>query len=322
MDLALHFLILAAGVAVLVKSADWFTEAAIDTAHKAHVPEIVVGATLVSLATTLPEFAVSFLAVWQGKIDITVGNAIGSTICNVGLILGLCVVLAPMAVARKGFLNNGLILLVLGALFCALGYRFPGGSRITGLAMMAGLVAYLAVAARTTRAHRADTEPVAHTVSRRTHHIAALFVVGAVGVVAGSKLMVYAAEHLARAAGISELAISLTLVAFGTSTPELVVCLTGIIKKRQALSIGNIIGANILNLAWVIGSCSLVRPLPLRRQTLIFDLPTMMILSALLLIFGLTGSRFTRLEGAILFALYAAYLVGVFVLFAAPGAPG
>ncbi len=320
MTLLLNLIGLAVGVGILVKSADWFTDAAVEVARKLRIPEIIVGATIVSLATTLPEFAVSFTAALRGQVDMAVGNAVGSTICNVGLILGLCAFIAPMAVTRAGFLPSAVGLLVIAGLFGALGYVFPGGSRWTGIVMLACLVAYLGATLRSSLAHRAATADDAGCTEQGLSNgrIAILFMLGAVGVVGGSRLMVYTGQNLALAMGISELVIALTIMAIGTSTPELVVSLTSIVKKRRGLSIGNIIGANILNLAWVIGACSVVADLPLQRLTLYFDIPVMMILSVLLLIFGLTGHRLSRWEGAVFFAIYALYLILRFTVLQTP----
>jgi cation:H+ antiporter len=312
---------LAVGVAILVKSADWFTDAAIEVARRFRIPEIIVGATLVSLGTTLPEFAVSVTAAVVGKTDMAVGNAVGSTICNVGLILGLCAALSPMGVERKGFLTNGSGLLFIGTAFAVLGYVFPEGSRWTGAVMIGCLCFYIVSTLRAAMAHRAETAGVEEAPHEGMSggRIALMFLVGAVGVAGGSKLMVYCAEHIALRMGMSEAAIALTIVALGTSTPELVVSLTAIVKKKRGLSIGNVIGANILNLAWVMGVCSLITPLPLVRRNLIFDLPTMVVMSTLLLVFGITGQKLSRWEGIVLFVLYAAYFVTGLVFFGTSG---
>lgn len=325
MAVLLYFGGLCAGVAVLVKSADWFTDAAVEIARRFRLPEMFIGATLVSLATTLPEFAVSFTATLQGQVSMAVGNALGSTICNIGLILGFCALLAPMGVARQGFLATGLGLLAFAGMFCAFGYWFPDGSRFTGVVMLICLVAYLAATFRASLSRRGTRDgPENHGMTLTTGHMFLLFVVGATGIIFGSQLMVHCAQQLARLIGISELVISLTLLAFGTSTPELVVSLAAILKKQRALAIGNIIGANILNLAWVLGTCSLIRPLPLEkvvvagrevRQTLVFDIPVMLLLSVLLVIFGLTGQRLTRREGAVLFTVYILYIAALFSVF-------
>lgn len=300
------------GVAILVRSADWFSDAAVDVARRFHVPEIIVGATLVSLATTLPEFAVSFGAALHGQTDIAVGNAVGSTICNVGLILGLCALLAPMPVAREGFLGSSIALLLLGIVFGILAYLLPEGGVVTGFILLAclGLFLMYSIACSWQRSTPETVPP-----SMTTTKTAILFVVGAAGVTAGSKLLILCGVGLARLMGISELVIGLTILAVGTSTPEIVVSITGIIKKQRALSIGNIIGANILNLAWVIGASSLVANLPVRHQTRVFDIPVMLLLSVLLLIFGTTGQRLSRAEGAVLFLIYAAYLTALFTVF-------
>lgn len=310
MHTLLYFLGLAAGIAVLVKSADWFTGAAVALARRLRVPEVLVGATIVSLATTLPEFAVSFMAAWRGKVDVAVGNAVGSTICNVGLILGLCALLSPMGVARRGFVNSAVALLVLSLVFALLGMLFPDGSVWVGVVMLTGLALYLAAAVRSGLAARSEVADSESDMGPR--RIGLLFAVGAVGVVLASKAVVFSAEALARSAGISSLVISLTLVALGTSMPELVVSVTAIVKKRRGLSIGNIVGANILNLAWVLGACSIVADLPLRHQTVVLDIPVMLLLSVLLLVFGVSGQRLSRWEGAVMFAIYVAYITTVF----------
>ncbi|HOJ33876.1 MAG TPA: calcium/sodium antiporter [Candidatus Hydrogenedentes bacterium] len=302
-----YFLGLVIGFYILVKAADWFTEAAVEMARRFRVPHIIIGATVVSLATTLPELAVSFLAACQGKVDLAVGNAVGSTICNVGLILGLCALLSPMVVEQNGFVVSGMRLLIIGLIFGGLGYLVPEGSRWVGVIMVLCLIMYLAAQLRTALAERRKKEPE-ETDFKSWSWIWGFFFVGAFGVVLGSRVVVFCAECLARALGVSELVIALTIVAVGTSMPEFMVSLTAILRKRRALSLGNIIGANVLNLVWVIGASSLVRPLPLQRQTLVFDIPTMWLFSVLLLIFGRTDARVARWEGATLLGLYIVYV--------------
>ena len=321
---------IALGVGILVKSADGFTNAAVEMARRLRVPDIVVGATLVSLATTLPEFGVSLAATLQGQVDMAMGNAVGSVICNSGLVLGLCAVLAPMGIDRAGFLANTVALLVFGVLFAFCGRLFPDGSRVTGIVMLACLTAYLAHTLRASLKARdlANLDAVA-SQAMTSARMYLLFAVGAMGIALGSRLLVYCGENLARLLGVAELVISLTVLAVGTSTPELAVSVAGVIRKRRALAIGNIIGANILNLAWVIGTCSLVRPLPLRsvvlfgrhvHQSLVFDIPVMLLMTALVLVFGLTDKRLTRTEGAILFAVYLLYVGTLYTVFRAPQA--
>lgn len=336
MHLLLYLLGLAVGVALLVRSADWFSDASVSIARRLNVPDIIIGATLVSLATTLPEFAVSFAAALTNQVEMAVGNAVGSTICNIGLILGLCTVLSPMGVARKGFVRSGVGLLILCLIFAALGWTFPEGTRWSGVVLLACLVIYFYTTVRSTLIQRKkDAEEIslqklaaettvdgAKRVAIATElsgsRIAAYFILGAIGVVGGSKLVVFCAEQLALAAGISKQVIALTLVALGTSTPELVVSLTAIIKKQRGLSIGNIIGANILNLAWVLGACSLVTVIPFNAQNLRFDIPVMLLITVLLFIFGFTGKRLSRWEGAVLMAVYVGYLAVLFTVYRAP----
>ena len=319
----IYVALLAIGVTILVKSADWFTEAAVEVARRLQIPEIIIGITLVSLATTLPEFAVSFLAAIQGKVDVAVGNAIGSTICNVGLILGLCSLLSPMAVEQKGFVRNGVGLLILATAFGIFAVVLPEGSRWVGVVMVAGLAVYLGSILGSSRNDQNTPDQTVHqpTAPMPNVKVATLFLLGTIGVLGSSQLVVFCAEHLAQLMGVSQLVISLTLVALGTSTPELAVSIMGIIKKRRALAIGNVIGANILNLAWVIGACSLVRPLPVTSQTRTFDIPTTLTLSVLLLVFGMTGRQLARWEGAVLMAIYLTWLTAQFTIFGTAPAP-
>jgi cation:H+ antiporter len=316
MPVLMPLILLAVGVAVLVKAADLFTDAAVETARRFRVPEMLVGVTLVSIATTLPECSVSLLAAARGNIDTAVGNAIGSTICNMALILGLCALLSPMVIAPRTFRLNMSTMLAAMLLFSGLAWLMPGGGRIVGLLMLGMLAYHFYRSVCEARRHVDDAPPVPPK-GTRTPVLAAQFVLGAAGVVGGSLLVVSSAERLAEMAGIPELVISLTLVAVGTSLPELTVSLAAIVKGQRGLSTGNILGANILNLGLAIGGSSLVRPLPLQRQTLVLDLPVMLLLAVTLLIFGLTGGRLSRREGTVMLGIYIAYLAVVFTVFRA-----
>jgi cation:H+ antiporter len=316
MNMLLYLVGLALGVIILIISADWFTGAAVDIARILRVPEIVIGATIVSFATTVPEFMVSFVAAVQHEPDVAVGNAVGSVICNIGLILGACALITPLVIVEGGFLTSSAMLLVFALIFGALGWAFPSGNRWVGVTLIGCLLLYLAVtafgAADWSTNLTASTEVSAPRSIRRP---IVIFVLGAVGVIIGSELLVKSAVGLAQALGVSKLVISLTIVALGTSLPELVVSVTGIVKRRRALSLGNILGANILNLAWVMGCSSLVADLPFRRETLTFDVPVMITLCGMLMVFGVTGDRINRREGAALFLVYLVYTLISFTVF-------
>ena len=212
----LYVMGLAVGLALLIRSADWFTDAAVAIARQWHVPELVVGVTIVSLATTLPEFAVSFLAALEGNVDITVGNAVGSGICNVGLIVGITALLAPIMVNKHHLFAMARTLLFTVLVFAGLEILWPEGNRWTGVILLAGLGFHLAQTFRGAARHPEEIDaPPAGTIAGRT--IAILFASGAVGVVIGSMIAVTCAVGLAELAGISQLVISLTVVALGTS---------------------------------------------------------------------------------------------------------
>jgi cation:H+ antiporter len=320
-----NFVGLALAVLILFKSADIFTDAAVEIATRLRMSHVVIGATIVSFATTLPEFSLSLLATIHNEIDVAVGNAVGSTICNVGLILGICAAIAPMQIERAAFINAGSVLLVLGLLFGMLGLLLPDGSRFIGLVMISFLGIYLASSVVSSLNQRRRTahdpiEDVTATRHRSAFVVALIFLIAALGIAAGTQFMLWCGQNIAEAFSIPPLIIGLTLFAVGTSTPEFIVSLTAILKRRRGISVGNIIGANILNLAWVIGLCSLVRPLPFQVQTRFYDIPVMLLLSVLLLVFGLTGERLARWEGITLLGVYVAYVAVMFVFFRTPAA--
>jgi len=301
---------LALGAILLVKSADRFTGAAVDIARILRLPEVVIGATIVSFATTMPEFMVSFVAAVQHEPDVAIGNAVGSVICNIGLILGLCAWVAPISVEEGAFRSNSAMLFAFACVFAALGYAFPGGSTLTGVALIACLLFYITVTvfiAGESRTQLVPDDVAAVRSSKSLRRMVAIFLLGAAGVVLGSELLVKCAVALAEALGVSKLVISLTIVALGTSLPELTVSVTGLIKGRRSLSLGNIVGANILNLVWVMGCSSMVARIPFSHETLTFHVPAMIVMCGLLMVFGITGERISRREGAALLLVYAAY---------------
>ncbi len=325
----LDLLLFCLAVALISKGADWFTEAAVKIAEATHIPKVIIGATIVSAATTLPEFSVSAIATIQNTTDMAIGNAIGSCICNIGLILGTCTLAKASITDKKLLTQQGGFMIGAGILVFLL--TLGGGLERWGGAILGmGLIAYMYYSVRTAKSRRdkaliemrvdeedADFPMQPPTMTKEI----VLFLIGAVCVVAGSYLLVHTGRTLARLLGVSELVISLTLVALGTSLPEYVTAFTATIKGHQELSMGNIIGADILNLVWVLGGCSLIRPLPLNpdqlflgfTQTQSLDLPIMFLLMILLVGFGFSKGELKRWQGGVLFAIYAIYL---FILFA------
>ncbi len=315
MMLAVWFLI---GVIVIVVGADWFTDSAVWIARKSGVSQVIIGATVVSLATTLPELSVSVYAALDGHTQMAIGNAVGSAIANIGLIMGGSALMQSRPIERTLLLTNGGFLL-LGALALTTFAWNQALTRSEALIMLAIVGLFLLVslgAARRSRAHYLAQEQVAAATPAHASAFKQVikFVVGAGMIVAGGRLLVNSGVSIAQVLGISPLIVGLTILSIGTSLPELVTALAATLKGHQDLSMGNLLGASFLNLTLVTGASALVAPLPITPGNLIFDFPVMVLLVILLLVFGLTKRNLTRWEGGILLGLYLTYVVTLLVV--------
>jgi cation:H+ antiporter len=312
------FIFFIIGGVIIAKAAAYFVDAAVNISVATHIPKILIGSTIVSVATATPEFSVSFLANVQGKAAIAIGNSIGSCIVNIGLIAGLCVLIREIVVEKRRFLEQGFFMLAAGALAYALSI---GGtlSRLDGGILLAGLAAYLYYTVRTAHSERKAAMLVKLPGARQHINLPRqllIFLFSAIGIIIGSALLVGNVPTIARFFGVPNLIIALTLVALGTSLPELVVSLTAALKKHGELGIGNVIGANILDIVWVLGGCSLYAPLPVPRQTMVLDYPFMLALMGLVVVFRFTRHHLERWEGGVLLGVLVVYLVLMFGFFA------
>lgn len=305
----------ALGLLVIAKGGGWFADGAVGVAAKTGVPKIVIGATLMSMATTLPEFTVSFIASLEGNSATAVGNAIGSTICNVGLILAIAVLIHPLKQAK---IDLGPLIVALTALllvgFLASDYLITRVDAVVLLVLLAAFLSWqlrrILAMRRSGSAHNQDdaVDSLAQMPIKRS---LGLFAVGAVATVLGSRLVVANGIELARAMGVSELVIGLTLVSIGTSLPEFVASVTAARRGYTDLATGNILGANLFNLAWVLPGAALVRELPLDPQMLRIDLPVSLLLMASVGL-GLVRGSLRRGWGIAALVVYSGYLVYLF----------
>ena len=313
MRLASAILLFILGVAVIVKGGDLFVEAARWIAEVSGVPKVVVGATVVSFATTLPEMIVSALAASQGKVDMAIGNAVGSVTANAGLIMALNLLFIPMAIDRRSWTSRSALLLlsILALELCSLGGELTARRGLFLIALFLLFAAQNIFSARRSDGAASPDKPPLTRQSVLTN--AVRFVLGAAGIVIGSNLLVDNGSALAAALGVPEKVIALTCVSIGTSLPELATALTAIVKKEASLSVGNIIGANIFDMTLILPLCALISggALPVPAQTLTLDLPVCLGISALALVPALIAGRFSRWQGALCLGLYAAYLVVV-----------
>lgn len=296
------------GLYLTMRGGDGFVDAAARLAEASGVPRFVVGATLVSLCTTMPELTVSLLATLRGATDLAVGNAAGSTTCNTGLILGLSALLAPAVFHTHEARTKGGMMLattVLLGCFAADGVINPGEA----LGLLALLFAFLAMNLQSAANERGDIRTESLTTRQCTQTLAQ-FMLGALAVVLGAKLMVDNGVILARMLGIPESIIGLTLVALGTSLPELMTALAAIRRREGALSAGNIVGANIIDLALVLPACAAAGggALPVGHAVFLRDLPFTVVIMGIAMLPPMFSGRLRRLQGAALIAAYGIYL--------------
>lgn len=330
----LLLLVGAVAMYALMKGADWLVEGASGMALKAGVPKVIIGATIVSIGTTAPEAAVSVVAAWRGEPGLALGNAVGSIIADSGLIFGLGCLMVVLPADRFVLNRQGWVQFGVGVMLAALCYgtwRIVGDdaslSRPVGLALVAMLVAYMFLSVRWGRQHRKnalnDAEndqavPTKH-VSDALIKLLGLFLVGLAMVIVFSDVMVKSAAELATQWKVPEVVIASTIIALGTSLPELVVGMTSIRRGHPELLVGNVIGADILNVLFVIGASATAAPLcvvdsaaSIPRIFLYLQLPTMLLILVLfrLAIFSaMRKGKFTRWHGAPMLAVYIGFLV-------------
>ncbi len=287
-------------------------ESAVSISEKSGIPKVIVGATIVSFATTSPEFAVSATAAFLGHTDMTVGNAVGSVICNTGLILGFVLSIKAASVDVESFIRKGFFM-ALSGITLILASLDQHISQTDGIILLMIFFGFLYYNYKLQRAIFDGPEKVEKVPLKEMHRDIAYFLIGAILVVIGSRIMVNSGIELARIAGIPEMIISLTLVAFGTSLPEFITAISSTMKGHQDLSIGNIIGANTMDITLILGVCAQITSLEILDQSISYDFPTMLIFIFLLLIFGVTKKRLERWEGASMVLLYGLYIAGLII---------
>lgn len=302
------------GMTLLVWSADKFVMGASGIAKNFQVPPIIIGLTIVSLCTSLPEMLVALLAALDGNNNLGIGNAIGSNIANIGLVLGITALIAPLAVQSKVFKREFPVLLFIMVL--ALVLMLDGDlSLVDGAVLLVGLVLLVLWLLRLGLKERdaaleAEFEGV---IPKNTDMKTSVmwFIIGLIVLLASSKLVVFGAVEVATLLGVSDLVIGLTIVAIGTSLPELVASIVSVLKNEAELAIGNVIGSNMFNILAVLAMPALFAPGSFDMQTLMRDIPIMFIFTAALFLvaYGFRGSgRITRVEGGVLLSGYIGYL--------------
>lgn len=326
----LAVVLFAVGLVLLIKGGDWFVDGASGIAYRFRIPEVLIGATVVSIGTTLPEVMVSATSAVSGHGEIAYGNAIGSIICNTALIAALTLT------ARPGRITRGPLVLPLAfffgaaALYATVAYAFGTFSRLVGIALLLVFCVYMVLTvyrALKTRAPIPEgtdpTEPAPEDIRPSPlYKDVFLLVLGAALIAVGADLLVDNGTLIAKGLGVPEAVIALTFVALGTSLPELVTAVTALVKGRGALSLGNVIGANLFNLVLVSGVAATLSPFAVPSSTqvggiassLLIDVPVMLLVMALLAVPSLITQRLARWQGILLLLVYAAFCSVQFVL--------
>ena len=310
------------GLACLIKGGDWFVDGATAIARRFRLPELLIGATVVSIGTTLPEVMVSTTSALIGHGEIAYGNAIGSVICNTALIAALTPVVRPCPVDRAALKTPVSFFFSAAVLYAFVAYASGYFSRLVGFALLAMFLVYMFVTVRQMKGAPADAEPEEPAKERPLWQELALLVVGAALIAVGARLLVDNGTLIAQALGVPESVIALTFVALGTSLPELVTAITSLVKGHSALSLGNVIGANLFNLVLVSGASVALSPFSIPQNSLIaghnaslvMDIPMMFAVMLLLTVPALVKGKLFRWQGVTLLALYAAFCAVQFTM--------
>ena len=302
------------GLLCLIKGGDWFVDGSTGIARRFHVPELLIGATVVSIGTTLPEVMVSTTSALSGHGEIAYGNAIGSVICNAALIAAITVAVRPGKVDPKSLRVPVLFFFAAAALYTGVAYSTGYFSRPIGFVLLALFVAYIVCNVLAMKNAPAPEEEEDGGESSLGKDLG-LLVVGAALIAVGANLLVDNGTLIAQALGVPESVIALTFVALGTSLPELVTAITSLAKGHGALSLGNVIGANVFNLVLVSGVSVSLAPFSIPQESTLFginaslvmDLPVMWAVMLLLTVPALLKGKLSRWQGILLLCIYAAF---------------
>ena len=310
-------LLFALGLVLLIKGGDWFVDGATGVARRFHLPDIIVGATVVSIGTTLPEVMVSTTGALQGQGAMAYGNAIGSIICNTALIAAISVACKPGKVNTKTMRMPVIFFFVCSAIYCMAAYILGEFPQWLGFILLGMFVLYMISNIVTGLRNQEDAadENDAEAKARVFWMELVLLVVGAALIATGADLLVEHGTIIAHELGVPETVIALTFVALGTSLPELITTITSLRKGHASLGIGNVIGANVFNLALVSGVAVSLAPfeLPVGKllfgynASLVLDLPLMLIVMSLLTLPALATKKLSRWQGIVLLAIYIAF---------------
>ena len=324
-----EYFLLIFGFILLIKGGDWFVDAASSIAKRFHLPELLIGATVVSIGTTLPEVMTSALGAISGASEIAYGNALGSIICNTSLIAAITIAVKPGKADKKAMIFPVIFFFAVAIFYSLNAYIAQGFALWTGIFLLVCFVVYMIINVLNMKKSPVSPEMITISDDKQTEDISKagfvkdviMLIVGALVIAVGAYLLVENATAIAQQLGVPESVIGLTVVALGTSLPEFVTAITSLIKGHGALSLGNIIGANIFNLVLVLGVAITISPFTIPLSSMFFgmnasfilDIPVMFVVMAILTIPTIFKGKLERWQGISLLAIYFSYLILQFV---------
>lgn len=300
------------GLTLLVVGGEFLVRSSVALSFKLKLSKMVIGLTVVSFATSAPELLVSLQAALSGFSDISLGNVIGSNIANIGLVLGITAIITPLAVDKDFYKFNWPVMMLFSI---ALYFLLESGgvlTRVEGIFLVVALAIYLFLLIRRARKAHIEVKGLDDALeSTSNFKITIWLIIGGVALWGGAELLVMGAVDVANMLGVSERVISVTVIAIGTSVPELAASVMAALKKEKALSLGNLIGSNIFNIASVLGITAIIQPINLVNEALLnFDIFWMLAIAFILIPLAFLPKRFqfSRYKGIILFVGYVAYI--------------
>ena len=307
------------GLVMLIKGGDWFVDGAVGVAHRYKLPEILIGATIVSIGTTIPEVMVSSIAAAAGQSQTAYGNAIGSCICNTALIAAVTIAAKSVQdIDAKAFRTPIIFFFLAAVFYSAVAYTSGVFSRLIGILLLAFFVVYMVITVRQAINNRVvtDSEEAGEEEEKPLWKNLVLLIGGAAIIAVGANLLVDNGQIIAMGLGVPESVIALTFIALGTSLPELVTAITSLLKGHSSLSLGNIIGANLFNLVFVSGMAITINPFSIpsekliagQNASLVVDIPVMFATMILMTLPALLTKKLRRWQGIILLLIYFSYV--------------
>lgn len=313
MESIVQFLLLVVGFVMLMKGADWFVDGASKIADKFGIPHLVIGLTIVAFGTSAPEAAVSISAGLKGSVDLAISNVVGSNIMNVLLILGLASIIYPLAVKPSTIKIDIPFVFGISILLLIFGVADGEIGRLEGIIFWILLAVDVAYMIKLAMKGQGEGEEIAGADENDTMvKLLALIIIGGVLIIWGSDITVDAATIIAQKLGMSERLIGLTIVAFGTSLPELVTSCVAAKKKETDIAVGNIVGSNLFNILFVLGTTAVITPIAY-ESAFIFDNVIAILVMAVLWLFVYKDKKLNRTGGIIMLVMYAAYFVKLII---------